>query len=367
MGKSVIFTVINDLRSDQRMEKICGSLQSAGYLVTLLGRELPDSPALKKQPYQQVRLKCIFTKGKLFYAEYNLRLWFWLRKNIFDIYSAVDMDTLWPVISAGKKWNKPVVFDAHEYFSEVPEVIHRASVHRFWKYWEQKWIPQVQAAYTVSGSLAKIFSEKYKIPFSLIRNVPRYLKPEIHMPAQEKFILYQGALNKGRGLESLIEAMQNIPCILKIAGEGDLSSSLRARVQELKLEDKVFFLGFIPPSELKFLTQQAYIGYNVSEPLGQSYYYSLNNKYFDYIMAGLPSVINDFPEYRAHEAEYETGVLIESAEVKSIIEACSKLLSDTELYIRLRNNCLKAAAVWNWEEEEKKILKIYENLPEQMY
>lgn len=356
--KRIVFTVINDLRSDQRMEKICTSLQNNGFEVTLVGRLLPDSRELHPGKYQQVRIHCWFTKGKLFYIEYNIRLFLWLRKNRFDIYGAVDMDTLWPNIQAARKWNTKVVYDAHEYFSQVPEVISRKYVQQFWEYWEKKWIPKVNLAYTVCTSLAEIFSKNYSIPFGVIRNVP-FRKEIVSSPDTDRFILYQGALNKGRGLEGLIQAMSQIPCKLKIVGEGELLPELKKLVSECKVEDKVEFLGFLNPEKLREWTAKAYIGYNVSENLGLSYYYSLNNKFFDYIQSGLPALTNDFPEYVNHLKQFETGILVKAPDAESIVPAILRMLDNPEYYSQLKQNCLAAAEVWNWEREEVELLRLY--------
>lgn len=359
--KRIVFTVINDLRSDQRMEKICTSLQKNGYEVTLVGRLLPDSPPIRNKEYKQVRIPCWFTKGKLFYLEYNLRLLHWLRKNQFDIYGAVDMDTLWPNIQAARKWHSKIVYDAHEYFSQVPEVISRKYVLQFWEYWERKWIPKVDLAYTVCSSLAELFTTNYSIPFGVIRNVP-FRNAIISSPDTDRFILYQGALNKGRGLEGLIRAMPQIPCKLKIAGEGELLPQLKKLVHEFQLEAKVDFLGFLNPEQLREWTARAYIGYNVSENLGLSYYYSLNNKFFDYIQSGLPAVTNDFPEYGKHLKMFETGILVKNPEAEYIVPAVLKLLNNPEYYSQLKQNCLAAAEVWNWELEEIELLRLYRSL-----
>ena len=78
MQKIIYFTVTNDLSYDQRMQKICGSLAQAGYKTTLVGRKLKSSQPLTQRAFQQKRISCIFNKGKLFYAEYNFRLFFYL-------------------------------------------------------------------------------------------------------------------------------------------------------------------------------------------------------------------------------------------------------------------------------------------------
>jgi glycosyltransferase involved in cell wall biosynthesis len=179
----------------------------------------------------------------------------------------------------------------------------------------------------------------------------------------EHFLLYQGALNEGRGIEALITAMQYIDNReLWLAGEGDLSEALRALVQKMNVTDKVKFLGRVSPDELKKLTKKAYIGLNLLENRGLSYYYSLANKTFDYVQAGVPSINMAFPEYQRLNEEYEVSLLINDLEVKTILDALKILMYDKEKYQQLQNNCKKAALVWNWEQEAKKLLDFYQKI-----
>ena len=362
--KKVIFTVTNDLTYDQRMHKICSSLSRVGYRVELVGRKLPNSIPLDTKPFEQTRLYCFFTKGKLFYIEYNLRLVFFLLFLKFDIVCAIDLDTILPAIAVGKLRNKKMVYDAHEYFTEVPEVIHRPAVQKVWKAVERFAVPKMDLCYTVSESLGQIFELEYKKPFHVIMNVPAFEGGDLKEnsdKAEPGFILYQGALNAGRGLEELIKAMQNIPLQLKIAGEGDLSDSLRNMVKDLHLQDKIAFLGYMKPDALKELTPKAFAGYNLLADMGKSYYYSLSNKFFDYMHAGVPGISNTYPEYLRINGQYEIAALT-NLSVDNIVLAVNKLLNDKDYYGRLKQNCGAAAKVYNWQEEEKKLIKVYNGL-----
>ena len=158
--KRLIFTVINDLTYDQRMIRICTSLVKQGYEVLLVGRTLKKSISLQSQPFQQKRLFCFFQKGKFFYLEYNLRLFFFLLWKKFDAVCAIDLDTILPAFYISRWKNKPIVYDAHEYFTEVPEVVRRPNVQRVWERVAQKTIPKCTHCYTVCQSLADIFYEK---------------------------------------------------------------------------------------------------------------------------------------------------------------------------------------------------------------
>jgi len=367
----IILTVTNDLAYDQRMMRICRSLATAGHEVELVGRLRPGSPSLPDMPYRQTRLACYFEKGKLFYIEYNLRLLFWLLFRRFDALCAVDLDTILPCLWASSWHRKPCVYDAHEYFTEVPEVVRRPRVRRIWERVARYAIPRMKRCYTVGDCLAGILAERYGVPFMSIRNVPVSVPPnsssEELSPKAElelgypKIILYQGALNEGRGLETAIEAMQEIEgAVLWLAGEGDLSVELREKVKQLSLAQKVRFLGFVLPKELPGITAQAWIGLNLLENKGLSYYYSLANKAFDYIQSGVPSIHMDFPEYRKLNEDWQVFELVADLEVETLRQAIRKLLNDAPHYQKLQENCRKAAASLNWEQEEVKLLAIYE-------
>lgn len=357
----VICTVTNDLNYDQRMQRICRTLQQHGYEVVLVGRKLPHSQALAHQPFTQKRLSCLFHNGKLFYLEYNLRLFLFLMGSHVDIINAIDLDTILPCWFASALKRKKRVFDAHEYFPEVPEVVDRPVVQQIWRWIEQVAVPRFPSAYTVSGSLAELLNQKYGKRFSTIRNVPewtQYEKSSSHQPC----LLYQGALNKDRGLEHLLEAMQWIDCQLTIVGEGDLSQALRKKAEVIALSGKVTFLGYLRPQELKMITQQATIGLNLLENSCDSYYYSLANKFFDYIHADVPSINMAFPEYKRINKEFEVSVLLHELKPASIANAVNSLLTDKDFYQRLQGNCEKAKQLFNWEQEQQKLLRIYEEL-----
>ena len=263
---------------------------------------------------------------------------------------------------------KPIIFDAHEYFTEVPEVVNRPLTKSIWTFLGNWLIPKVDAAYTVSASLQDLFSEKYGIPFGLIRNIsakkdlPKITATTIPIP-QKRVLLYQGVLNEGRGLEALIHAMQSIDqAELWLAGEGDLSTPLRQLVKDLNIENKVIFLGYLLPDGLKAITAKATVGLNLLENRGLSYYYSLANKTFDYIHAGLPAIHVAFPEYCIINEQLPIGLLVPDLKTTTLVEAIQQLLNDQDLYQQLTDNCETAKSVYNWEQEAVRLVEIYKSI-----
>jgi len=343
------------------MQRICATLTEHGYDVTLVGRKLKSSgePSFT---FKTKRLNCWFNKGKAFYVELNLRLFFYLLVTKFDAACAVDLDTALPVWASTMLKAKVFAFDAHEYFQEVPEVINRKRVKHFWERVAKFIIPKTDFRYTVSSGLASQFRALYGVAFSVVRNLPKYEKHN-SKANNSLFILYQGALNKGRGLEALIKAAPYLPISVKIAGEGDLSAELRALANKLNLNDKVEFLGYLKPAELRSLTPTAFLGYNLLENSGLSYYYSLANKFFDYTMAGVPGLVPPFPEYELLNEKYAIGITTDLNE-NEIISTVKDLVADKERYQRLVDNALEAAKDLNWENEQKVLLDLYsQHLP----
>ncbi len=356
-------TVTNDLTYDQRMQRIATALVEAGHEVTLVGRVLPSSKPLENQAFAQKRLRCWFNKGFAFYAEYNLRLFFYLLFAGFDAVGTVDLDTLPAGALASWLRRKGRVFDAHEYFEEVPEVQGRRFVQAFWRGVARVFLPFYHHAYTVGPALADLFSRKYGIPFTVVRNVPvrrEGVVPPAH-DRQPRILLYQGALNAGRGIEAALNAMTRLDGVqLWLAGEGDLSDDLRRLARELGLkENKVRFLGFVKPSELKTITDQAWLGLNLLENKGLSYYYSLANKFFDYVQARVPVLTMDFPEYRALNNCFEVARLLNEATPDAIVEAVEQLLLEPDLYHRLQENETRAAEEWVWEKDKQVLLSVW--------
>jgi glycosyltransferase involved in cell wall biosynthesis len=360
--KRVVLSVTNDLSYDQRMIRTASSLQNAGYDVILIGRSHDHSMPLEGQTFRQKRIRCWFSKGFLFYKEYTFRMLILLLFTKADIYVAVDLDTILPNRIASGLKRARLVYDAHEYFTEVPELKGRNFVRWIWNSIGKLCVPGADLCYTVSNSLAVELGRKYRKNFHVIMNTP-LLSEKDHSPNPDtpKVIVYQGVLNPGRGLEEAISAMHGLNAVLRIIGDGPMRKSLEEMVAREGLHEKVSFSGFLPPKQLEYETRKASIGINLLDSKSLSYYYSLSNKFFNYIHANIPQICADFPEYRAINDQWKVSVTCKSytEEIKSAI---GLLLADQEYYDRLRNNCITAAGKLNWQAEEQKLLALFDKL-----
>lgn len=359
MGNRVIISVTSDLSTDQRVQKVAFSLQSRGFDVLLYGRKLKSSRSFHPS-YRYRRMKLLFNKGFLFYAEYNIRLFILLFHHKADIHYACDTDTLLANYLASKISGRKLIFDAHEIFPEVPELVKRKFVKKCWTIIEYLIIPRLTYTITVCDSIAKYYHEKYGINMRVIRNMAYLdntaIKPLV-LAQDKKVILYQGALNVGRGLEWVIKCMPYLDnCVLIIIGSGKLKYRLRAGVSKLRIKDKVQFMGKILPDELPKYTKGADIGLCLLEERGLSYYYSLPNRVFDYIQAGLPILATDFPEISKIISTYNTGVVINHYEPKYLAQVITEMLEKgKEVYQKNFNEIKKELC---WEKEQEKLFDL---------
>jgi len=341
------------------MHRISVALVNAGHHVTIVGRSKPNANNLIQQPFVQKRIDCFYTKGKLFYVEFNIRLFIWLLFQRTDLIGSIDLDTIVPVYMASLLRLKKRSFDAHELFPEVPELVGRPLTKKIWLWIESVFMKRFPIRYTVSQSIADFYYKKHALPFNVIRNLPVSL-PRVDIVksnSSDRYILYQGALNDGRGLVEMIHAMKEIDnYTLKIAGEGDLSASLSALVHTLNLEAKVIFLGNLAPSELVLVTRYASIGINLLENKGLSYYYSLANKFFDYMQAQVPIITMNFPEYALINKDYKVAILLDDLDVRSIIAAIQEI---EDRYEEMQSNSRRASPLYCWEKEAAQLMALY--------
>ena len=368
--KHIYISVSNDLVTDQRVHKVCETICSnfPEYKITLIGRVKKDSKPVNQRSYKVHRMSLRFEKGFQFYAEYNLRLLLYVLFKPRGVYFSNDLDTLLPNFLLSKLKRTQLIYDSHEYFTEVPELIGRDKVRAIWLRIESYILPKLKTMFTVNETLAKIYSEKYHIPVHAVRNVPKLHKNETHseeiqvrkkygISSSDHLIIYQGAVNKDRGLEELIEAFTFLPSNfhLVIVGTGDVHQALIEKTNTLKL-NQVHFTGQIPFNKLEQYTLEADLGVSLEKSTNLNYRFALPNKVFDYITAGIPILVSPLPELCALLDKHDVGKLLPSHEPKVIAETIKTMFSDEGQLQQWKANTLKARTEYCWEKEEQKLV-----------
>jgi glycosyltransferase involved in cell wall biosynthesis len=362
--KKLFFTVTNDLNYDQRMIRICTSLANAGYDVTLVGVKRKNSAPLIPRNFKQKRLPIFASRGPVFYLGYWFVLFWYLLFKKADVLCAIDLDTILPVLYVSKIKGVKRVYDAHEIFTEMKEVVTRPKQAKFWNWIADHAVPQFPVGYTVGNYCAQYLAQRHNVHYPVITNAT-VLRPLEEIPdrSSNPFILYQGAVNKGRCFEELIPAMQWVEIPLVICGEGNFLAEAKALTKELKLENKITFKGYVAPDELWHITRKATLGLILLDDVSQNNVYSLANRVFDYMHNALPQVSMDFPEYQAINEKFEIALLLKAPLTPaSISEGINQLLKDKSLYTRMVQNSLEARKVFNWQQNEIQLLAIYQKL-----
>jgi len=368
-SKKAIVSVSNDLYTDQRVDKICLFLQKQGYTVLLVGRRRKNSIYLVPRSYQIKRFNLVFDKGGKFYAEFNLRLFLFLLFKRFDLLVSNDLDTLLGNYTASKfRPNARLVYDSHEYFTEVPELIHRKKIQQIWEGIEGWIFPKLQTIYTVNDSIATLYSKKYQKEVKVVRNISSTWnatnlksKNELGIPEDKKLLIIQGAgINIDRGAEEAVQAMKLIEnAILMIVGDGDVIPKLKKQVYDNQLDSKVLFFNKRPYNEMMNFTYYADLGLTLDKSTNINYQFSLPNKVFDYIHAGTPIIATDLVEISKIITTYKVGEIVNELTPESLAFTISSLLENDSKLVELKGNCLKAKEVLNWEIETTILEQIY--------
>jgi glycosyltransferase involved in cell wall biosynthesis len=267
-----------------------------------------------------------------------------------------------------------LVYDSHEYFTEIPELISRPFVQNIWKRIESWILPRLKNMYTVNESIALIYKNQYRINPKVIRNIPllsesimrskEELRKELNLPLDKKIFILQGSgINIQRGAEEAVQAISLVENgILLIIGGGDVIPELKMTVQKLHSEDKVIFKNKMPSSELRKYTEASDAGLSLDKDTNLNYRYSLPNKLFDYLHAGIPVIASNLPEVSHVINKYDVGMIINSHQPNDIAQCMNQMIDDKEGYERLKKNTLIAARDLNWQKEQLILLDIFASL-----
>jgi glycosyltransferase involved in cell wall biosynthesis len=369
MKKIAIVCVTNDLSTDQRVHKTCITLQKAGFHVIETGRLLSDSLPLDR-PYQTRRVKMWFRRGAQFYAEYNIRLFFYLLFAKVDLIFANDLDTLPAAYYASKIRRKRLIYDTHEYFTEVPELIKRPKIQTVWKKIENHLFPKLTDIFTVNESIAKLYAKQFNKTVHVIRNIPPTLesekiksRKELELPENKRILILQGTgINVQRGAEEACLAMQYLEnMVLLVIGSGDVIPDFKKIVIEHNLQDKIIFKNKMPFAELRQYTLNSDLGLAIDKNTNLNYQFSLPNKLFDYIHSNIPILSSRLVELQQIIDQYDIGYYIENHDPKHIADTIKRIFADEERYVAVKKNTEKAKKELCWENEEKILLEVIKN------
>ena len=364
--RRIVMAVSDDLLTDQRVLRASDALYEAGYEVSLVGRAWPDKSRLVK-PYRSCKMRLLFKRSAFFYAEFNIRLFLKLLFSRADVFYANDTDSLLGVGVAAWLRGKQFVFDGHELFPDVPELVDKPLVRSVWRAIERVFIKRAALCITVNESLAREYRRRYGVEFTVVRNLSAVSGQLSAVSSQQSAVsdtvlLYQGAVNRGRCVKEVIDAMEFLQdCRFVVAGGGDLLDEMKRYAAGKPYASRIVFTGRLRPEVLRELTGQAKLGFCIMENMGLNYYLSLPNRIADYAYSHVPVLANDFPEMRRVLDAYRIGSCIDeeviydarrlAGEARKVLEEWGSMGADER-----RTRFEAALEDMSWKKEQKKLI-----------
>jgi glycosyltransferase involved in cell wall biosynthesis len=348
--------------------KIAETVSRLNCEITLIGRKSGDCCDASRIPFRTKRFRILFKRGFLFYKFFNIRLFFYLLFNRSDLLVSNDLDTLLPNFLISKLKHLPLVYDSHEYFTGIPEIQRRLFVKWVWMSIEKMIFPWLNYVITVSDSIAAQYEFQYGFRPVTIRNCSRpskeikpFSKVELGINEDHLLLILQGTgINIDRGGEELIESVSKTDNVsLLIVGSGVRLDFLKNKVVELDLSSRVKFFPKVPWDELMRFTKSADAGLSLDKDTNINYRFSLPNKLFDYISAGIPVIAGNLPEVTKIVAGNKCGIIIPEITPNEICNAINKLKENPVLLAEFKKNAVITAELINWEKESSKVTEFY--------
>tara|TARA_B110000459_G_C16541724_1_gene462236 strand:+ start:142 stop:1317 length:1176 start_codon:yes stop_codon:yes gene_type:complete len=378
-----------EIKNDNRVIKIIRTLSKKSYIdLYYVNGDKSDEFIFNKNVNlysvnYEASLKRKLIQHTFFIWEFNFFISEVMNKNInYDYIWCNDLPTLNPGLKISKKLGAKLIYDSHEIYLEtlnqffprdsrgVKKALFNQNLNLMrliGRNFNKRVLPQVNTFITVNESLREYFIRKYSIQSSrVIMNLPELKKSEegtdsidyrseFNWDKESIILIYQGALNEGRGLRLLMELMQNIDNKFKLVvlGNGPLKQNLKGLLTPSNPQVK--FIDSVPIEKLLDYTRGADIGINLLEDFNLSKKLASPNKLFEYIHAQIPVICSNTIENSKVLQNYKIGLLTENNS-KSITEAIIDLSSKNKTIFE--DEMIRAINNYNWESQESKISSI---------
>ena len=289
-----------------------------------------------------------------------------------DVVHANDANALVPALLICARTRARIVYDSHELWRRrnirtdrwlapaVEAVIERLGIRR------------AGGVITVSPSIADWLQRTYRLPVrpTLVRNIPTArtvpdpalgrLRELTGLGPADKIVSYTGGITTGRGLEETVDAVALLPADVHLVllgyGDATYTAGLLRRAREAGVAERVHLAGSVPSAQVPQTLADADAAVVYVRPICLSYRYSLPNKLFESIHAGLPIVAADLPDTAAIVRQYGVGEVFDAGTPQELAAAIEQVLTDPSSY---RAAARAAAAELTWEHEAEHLVGLY--------
>lgn len=290
----------------------------------------------------------------------------------FDIIHCHDLPVLKPAIVLSAIRDVPLIYDAHELYPSQKVLPLRLRLRSYIN--ERLYIKYADYVITVNNFIAELMRRRYGIKdIGVLMNCTKVengfepsnyrniLRERLKLRDSDKIVLFQGWISPERNLDTIVRAFKYVGENIKfvLIGYGPYEERLKEIVKKERLKKRVLFFGAVPSDEILKFTAGADIGIIPYEPIDENHLYCSPNKFFEFIMTGVPVISNDLPFFRAMNERYDVGMTADMKRPLELAKSLRSILEDEERLNTLRENAKKAALELNWGVEEKKLYEIY--------
>ena len=368
-NKHIALVYLGEFFLDARLTNMALSLLKEKYRVTIIST---DCQIMHKDLFNTIIFHRIELEktGILKYWEFHKKVKNALKQKQYYAIIASDLYSL-AAVTSYKKNTKKIIYDCREIYFELAAHIKKP-IHRYWNYCFEKYhLNAVQHIIVTAESdlylLQQYYQQKKHLNWHIIYNYPMLLQTTTsNKQSLKKFktkiskkninIVYQGVIQKGRGIKQLIDlAIYNKNINGIIIGAGDHYKQYYNYNKQYNNNNNVCFLGAVPYIDLLHLTKECDIGWAVIKKRGISNQLALPNKIFEYIMAGLPIITSNLKNIKPIIEKYQIGEIITNQTIQECDAIIQQIYKNKTQY---RINLKVAATQFNWNIQHQNFMEI---------
>lgn len=335
-----------------------------------------DSPFRGRPPAG--RLGRLAAKGE-WAARYAGTFAYWTRAALHtlppaDVWHGHDLLGLLAAWSLRRAKGGALVHDSHELFLEAGSAARMPRpIRAAMRAAESRASGSADAVITVNRSIADELHARYGVDPIVVMNCP----PRAPAPSEplvrkvlglgdRRIVIHHGVLGPGRGLDHLVGAVALLPddVAVVLLGGGPLAPELARAAETEPNRGRLFVVPPVPVEDVAAWISGADVGVIPFQAVDRNNVLATPNKLFEYLAAGVPVVVSDFPEMRRIVEETGAGLAVDTTSAAQLAAGIASLLDEPPAARDARRAAAREAHLrgYSWEAQAEGLLAVYDTL-----